>query len=198
MRKIIKTLLLILLTTAVLVGGMLLFLHFYTGHNKELVKVPQIEGMRIDKGIRVLEDGGFEYEITDTVYRDGVELSSIIDQKPEADFEVKEGRKVYLVLNSDIVPDVEMPDLAGKASYNQALRILNNRGLKVGEKIEMPLKEIKDPDSQPVIEQHYAGSDEAIPPGTKIKRNSTIDLVVGIMIERHVGGDIDSTMIDIE
>ncbi|MBO6517006.1 MAG: PASTA domain-containing protein [Bacteroidia bacterium] len=186
MKKLFKTIVLIALTTAALLGGVLLFIHFYTGHGDELVEVPQVEEMRIDKAVRVLEDGGFDYEITDTVYRDGIKLSSIIDQNPEAGFKVKQGRKVYLVLNSNVIPDVDMPDLAGKASYNQALRILENRGLKVAKKIEMPMEEIKDPDSEPVIGQKYAGRDEDIAPGTRIKRNSSVDLVVGIMIDRDL------------
>jgi eukaryotic-like serine/threonine-protein kinase len=183
MKKTIKALLYIGLTTVVLIGGVLLFIHMYTKHSQELVQVPEIEGLRIDKAIRVLEDQGFKYEITDTVYRDGLPLLSIIDQEPEAEFEVKSGRKIYLVLNADQVPDVEVPDLAGKTSFTQAERILKNRGIKVGRKIELQMSEIKDPDSEPVIEQRYAGKDERIPTGTKIKRNSSIDLVVGVMIK---------------
>lgn len=180
------------LILALLVGAALLFIHFYTGHGDPLVKVPQIEGMRIDKAVRALEDGGFDYEITDTVYRDEVPLLAIIDQNPEAGFKVKQGRKVYLVLNSDVIPNVSMPDLAGKASYKQAVRILENRGLSVGNKIERPIDEIKDPNSEPVIEQRYAGKDQVIEPGTSIQRHSKVDLVVGIMRDRDKEeGDMD-------
>lgn len=181
--KLLKTLLFIGLLTVALVGGTLIFIHYFTKHSEPLVKVPSVEELRIDKAIRVLEDGGFTYEISDTVFRDGIKLNSIVDQIPEAGFEVKKGRKVFLVLNASEVPDVEMPDLAGKASFSQALRILENRGLKLGKRIELPMSEIKDPDSEPVIEQRYAGKDQEIPKGTKIKRNSTVDLVVGVMIE---------------
>jgi len=184
--KLLKTLLFIGLLTVALVGGTLVFIHYYTKHNDALVQVPSVEELRIDKAIRVLEDGGFTYEISDTVFRDGVKLNSIVDQIPEAGFEVKKGRKVFLVVNASEVPDVEMPDLAGKASFSQALRILENRGLKLGKRIELQMSEIKDPDSKPVIEQRYAGKDEQIPKGTKIKRNSTVDLVVGVMIEEAV------------
>ncbi len=183
MIKPIKTLVLIALTTALLVGGVLLFIHYYTKHDQPLVQVPAIEGLRMDKAIRILEDGGFTYEITDTVFRDGIPLLSIVDQVPDADFEVKKGRKVYLVLNADKVPDVEVPDLAGKTSFTQAERILKNRGLTVGRKIEIELEEIKDPDSEVVLEQKYSGQDKVIPAGTKIKRNSKVDLVVGVMIK---------------
>ena len=184
--KLLKTLLFIGLLTVALVGGTLVFIHYYTKHSDALVQVPSVEELRIDKAIRVLEDGGFTYEISDTVFRDGVKLNSIVDQIPEAGFEVKKGRKVFLVVNASEVPDVEMPDLAGKASFSQALRILENRGLKLGKRIELQMSEIKDPDSKPVIEQRYAGKDEQIPKGTKIKRNSTVDLVVGVMIEEAV------------
>jgi len=181
MKKTFKTLVLIGLTTLVLVGGVLLFIHIYTKHSQELVKVPEIEGLRIDKAVRVLEQGGFNYEITDTVFRDGIPLLSIIDQIPEAGFEVKSGRKVYLVINAEQVPDVEMPDLAGKTSYTQAERILKNRGIRVGKKIEKPLSGIKDEASEPVLEQRYPNSDKVIAGGTLIKRNSSVDLVVGVM-----------------
>jgi len=184
--KLLKTLLFIGLLTMALVGGTLVFIHYYTKHSDALVQVPSVEELRIDKAIRVLEDGGFTYEISDTVFRDGIKLNSIVDQIPEAGFEVKKGRKVFLVVNASEVPDVEMPDLAGKASFSQALRTLENRGLKLGKRIELQMSEIKDPDSEPVIEQRYAGKDEEIPKGTKIKRNSTVDLVVGVMIEEAV------------
>ncbi|MFT5725755.1 MAG: beta-lactam-binding protein with PASTA domain [Bacteroidia bacterium] len=183
MKKTLKSILFIALTTMVLIGGTLWFIHVYTKHSQELVKVPQIEGLRIDKAIRVLEKGGFRYEITDTVFRDGILLLSIVDQIPDADFEVKSGRKIYLVLNADQVPDVEMPDLAGKTSFTQAERILKNRGVTVGRKIEIQMSEIKDSDSEPVLEQRFAGRNESIPKGTKIKRNSAVDLVVGVMIK---------------
>ncbi len=183
MKKTFRSIIFIALTTLVLVGGVLLFIHTYTKHSQELVKVPEIEGLRIDKAVRVLENGGFNYEITDTVFRDGVPLLSIIDQIPEAGFEVKSGRKVYLVLNAEQIPDVEMPDLAGKTSFTQAERILKNRGIRVGQKIERQLAGIMDAASEPVLEQRYPNSDKQIPSGTKIERNSTIDLVVGVMIK---------------
>ena len=84
---------------------------------------------------------------------------------------IKSGRKVYLVLNAEQIPDVEMPDLAGKTSFTQAERILKNRGIRVGQKIERQLAGIMDAASEPVLEQRYPNSDKQIPSGTKIERN---------------------------
>lgn len=177
-----KTLLFQVITTAVLIIGVFFFLNFFTNHDDELIPVPKLEGVRVDKAIQMLEEADFEYEITDTVYRDGQPLLSIVVQNPVAGFEVKKGRKIYLVLNSDVIPDVEMPDLAGKTSYKQAVRLLENRGLNIGRKIKMPDPHVKDPDSEPVLRQYLAGDTIDIAPGRKIKRHTRIDLVVGSMI----------------
>ncbi len=172
-----------LLVLTILLVGAFVLLDKYTGHGDPHVQTPNVEGERIDKAIRILEEGGFEYEITDTVYRDHQELLSIIDQNPEPDIEVKKGRKIYLVINSDEIPDVEMPDLAGKSSYSQAIRILKNRGLVPGKKITRPHASILDPDSEPVLSQRIAGDTTEILPGTLIQKHSKIDLVVGTMMK---------------
>jgi len=179
----------------VLLVGIFFVINQYTGHGEPNVETPNIEGERIDKALQILEDGGFDYEILDTVYRDHQPLLSVIDQNPEPGFKVKKGRKIYLVINSDEVPEVEMPDLAGKTSYRQALRILENRGLVMGKKITKPHESILDPDSEPVLSQHMAGDTLEIAPGTKIKKHSKIDLVVGEMIDR---GASDSTLINLD
>jgi len=183
LKKFIKNILFMLLTVTALLVIAFLVLNWYTGHGDEHVQIPNVEGERIDKAIRILEEGGFDYEVTDTVYRDHQPLLSIIDQNPEAETEVKKGRKIYLVINADVIPDVEMPALAGKTSYSQAVRILNNRGLVIGEKITRPHASIKDPDSEPVLSQRIAGDTIEIRPGTKIQKHSKIDLVVGTMIK---------------
>lgn len=188
-----KTVLYLAITTAVLLIAAFFFLNFYTGHDDPLIEVPKIEGLRVDKALLVLEEQGFEYMITDTVYRDGLPLLSIVDQDPVPGFEVKKGRKIYLVLNSEEVPDVEMPELANKTSYKQAVRMLENRGLKVGRKIKIPDPHIKDPDSEPVLRQRLAGDSTDIAPGTKIKRNTRIDLVVGSMITEGNEVELETT-----
>ncbi|MFT4521755.1 MAG: beta-lactam-binding protein with PASTA domain [Bacteroidia bacterium] len=186
MKKTFITLGIILATTAVIIGLTLWFIRYYTGHDDALVKVPVIEGLNMEKALRILEDQGYEYEITDTVFREGYPLLAIVDQTPDAESEVKKGRKIYLVLNTNVIPEVEVPDLAGKSSYAIAVRRLENRGLIVGKKIKKPIKEIKDPNSEPVLGMRLAGDSTEMPPKTRVKRGTKIDLVVGSMIETDV------------
>jgi eukaryotic-like serine/threonine-protein kinase len=167
----------------------LLIIHFYTGHGKENVVIPVVEGLRIDKAIDVLEEQGFRYLITDTVYRDGVELMTIIDQIPEANFAVKKGRTIYLVLNTDAIPKVPMPALAGRTSLKEARQILKIKGLELGEIIERRDPSVVDPSSVPVLDQYIGGDTLSIEPGTQIERHSKIDLVIGIMMEDLIEGE---------
>ena len=158
-------------------------LNIFTKHNQEPVEVPNVQELRIDKAIRLLEDRELNYEITDTVYRDGIELNSIVGQNPEAGMKVKKGRKIYLVINSEDLPMVEMPELAGKTSFQLAIKILKSKGLELGEKIEREDKSIMTKDDGPVLEQRLAGESQEIAPGTMIKMHSKIDLVVAVMID---------------
>jgi beta-lactam-binding protein with PASTA domain len=182
MKALFKNLIAMVLLSGALFGGVLLFIHFYTGHGEENAKVPEVMGLKINKAIEVLEKEGFKYTVTDTVYQDGQELLAIVDQNPDAGLEVKQGRRVYLVINAPTVPKVRMPDLAYKTSFDQAVRVLRNTGLKLGKKIKRPHEMVSDPDSEPVLEQRIAGDSTIIKPGTLVKRNSQIDLVVGTMI----------------
>lgn len=186
----------ILLMALVMVGLGIIFyflLSSYTRHNQEPVEIPNVQELRIDKAIRLLEERGLTYAVTDTVYREGIELMSIVSQNPDAGMKVKKGRKIYLVINSEDLPMVEMPDLAGKTSFQLAVKILNSKGLELGEKIERPDPSIQSAENEPVLEQRLSGRSEEIAPGTPVKMHSKIDLVVATMI-----GNEDSTAIEAE
>lgn len=157
-------------------------LRSYTRHDVEHIAIPEIEGMRVDRAIQILEKQGFEYEINDTIYMDDVPLMSVVDQDPDAGFEVKPGRRIYLVINADKVPMVTMPAIAGRESYRSAINVLKASGLRLGNKIEQPSSLVRDKNSEPVLEQRLHGDSTQIRPGTKVRRNSRIDLVVGKMI----------------
>jgi beta-lactam-binding protein with PASTA domain len=155
--------------------------------------VPNVQELRIDKAIRLLEDHGLSYAVTDTVYREGIELMSIVSQNPESGMKVKKGRKIYLVINAEDLPMVEMPDLAGKTSFQLAVKMLKSKGLELGERIERPDPSIQSAENEPVLEQRLSGQSEEIAPGTPVRMHSKIDLVVATM-----PGNEDSTTLEEE
>lgn len=175
---IVKNILLMLL---VLVGiGIVAFfvINIYT-RKGQTEEVPKVTGMSIEKAIELLEDNDLDYTIADSVFDDNAPRHSVMDQSPAAMSLVKKGRKIYLTVNSLDVPEVEMPDIAGKMSFEQAKKTLTGKGLLIGKITEQPDPSITSAADMPVFEQLYRG--EPISPGTKIKRKSKIDLVVGVM-----------------
>jgi len=118
-------LLLIVLATATM-----FFLRVYTKHDGELVKVKDLDGIKSNKAIEVLESMGLEGVVTDTVFKDGAKKLAVVNQNPAAGLNVKRGRKIYLVINTDKVPMVMMPDLAEKTSLPQAQSILKRAHLR--------------------------------------------------------------------
>lgn len=196
LKRLIKHFGLVIASAIGLVLLTMFIIHLYTGHGKENVVIPNIEGLRIDEAIKKLEEQGFTYEITDTVYRDGVELMTIIDQNPEADFAVKRGRTIYLVLNTDQIPKVPMPNLAGRTSLKEAIQMLKIKGLVLGKTIERPDPSVVDPNSKPVLDQRIAGDTISIKPGTQIQKHSKIDLVVGVMLKNFDEESVEGEELD--
>lgn len=171
----------IFLMFLVLIGlGVIAFfvINIYT-RKGQTNEVPKVTGMHIDKAIQILEDSDLNYTIVDSVYDENITRHHVTDQSPLPFSQVKRGRKIYLTVNSLDVPEVEMPDIAGKMSFEQALKTLHGKGLELGKVTEQPDPSISSASDKPVFEQLYRG--EPISPGTKVKRKSRIDLVVGVM-----------------
>lgn len=146
------------------------FLDRLTKHNK-YIKVPSVLGKNVDSAIDFLEANGFDVEVQDSVYIDSLARLSVTRQSPEADFEVKEGRTVYLTINRAIPPLIDMPDLRG-FSYKSAELYLKSLSFKMGDTSYKP-----DIAKNFVLDQLMNGS--PIKPGTKINMGSKIDFVLG-------------------
>lgn len=158
--------------------GILLFLFFIffqslswiTRHDKTLA-VPSVTGKSFEEAKKILEAQGFEVEVQDTVYNDTAALLSVVKQFPNADSKVKMNRTVYLVINRDAAPDIDMPNLLGM-SFRSAVITLQQQKLKLEDTIYQPHV------SRMVLDQQYKG--QPIKAGTKIPMGSGIVLVIGI------------------
>ncbi len=140
-------------------------------HHGESISVPDLRGMDLEQLESFLENKSLNFEVVDSLF-DGSKTGGIVlEQDPAPESKVKEGRTVYLTVNSATPPKVKMPDLIN-VSYRQAEAILQTFGLKVGELIYEP-----DLAKNAVLEQRYKGS--GIKPGVEILKGSAIDLVLG-------------------
>jgi beta-lactam-binding protein with PASTA domain len=148
----------------------LLSLNWITGHGKSAT-VPSVSGKNYEEAIKILKKAGFDAEIQDSIYVDTAKPMTVIKQFPDADEIVKSNRTILLIISRAIPPEMEMPNLVGY-SFRNAEMILKNLDLKIGDTTFKA-----DFAKNAVLEQLYKGA--PIAPGTKIRKGSTISLVLG-------------------
>ena len=159
-----------------LVVGFTYFLDAYTRHGK-VTEVPDITRKSAKEGIRILKDKGFKV-IVDSTYRDSLPPLFVIKQAPAGGEKVKHGRTIYLVVNKESIPLIEMPNLIG-ASVNSALHLLERANLKLGDTLYKP-----DFAAGRILKQLVNDAD--VKPGTMIPFGTKITMIIGGGLGREI------------
>lgn len=158
-------------------------LGWITGHG-EYEKVPTVTGKNIDVARSLLVSKGFKVEVVDSVFDLTQPRLNVLKQSPDPEAVVKHGRTIYLTVNRQVAPTVDMPNLVG-LSIRSAILYLDAMGLKLGDTSFKP-----DIAKNSVLSQWYAGTE--IKPGTKVPIGSSIAFVVGSGI-----GDLEMDVPDL-
>lgn len=169
-----------------LVLGTFRWIKSYTLHG-QYISVPDVTGMYEEEAGRTLAAAGLKYEVSDYKYDKMMVEGGVIEQKPGSGAYVKDGRKVYLTLNSGKEPMKTIPDLADNSSLRAAESRLQAAGFKLAPTVYI------DGDLDWVYEIRYQG--EPIDAGTEIPEGSTLTIVVGNGTPVEVIEDVDSTAI---
>jgi beta-lactam-binding protein with PASTA domain len=151
-------------------------------HHGEKIKVPVLYGLQLEEAVNLLKETGLRYEVQDSLFEEGKAGNSVLGQNPDTGEYVKEGRIIYLSVNSSVVPKVKMPDLRDK-NIKQAIIILESSGLVLGR-----VDTTRDIAEDAVIEQKYKGA--AIAPDTEINQGSVIHLVIGDGMQPDSGPEV--------
>jgi beta-lactam-binding protein with PASTA domain len=166
-----KHLAIALASLVVLVFVLLKFLEIKTNHGEE-IPVPDLSKMQVQIGKEKIEELGLELILLDTVdFRSDMPPYSIVEQDPKAESTVKNGRKIYVKVNAGEYDEVTLPALKGK-TYRQVSANIKSLGLKEG-KITYKPHMAKDE----VLAVTQGG--KTLKGGDKIKKNSTLDFVLG-------------------
>ena len=161
---------------AVVIIGILgyLFMHwltFTTEHGQE-VTVPDLSKLSEQQVEDKLDELNLEYVFLDSVdYRKEYPKHTVVEQDPVAGSKVKEGRKIYIKVNSSGFTMVRIPDLIEK-TYRQAGPTLKSLGLEEGTITYKPYL-----GRDMVLEMRLNG--KKLNPGDKVFKSSKIDLVLG-------------------
>jgi beta-lactam-binding protein with PASTA domain len=159
------------LLIVVLVFVMMKWLNYTTNHGEEIT-VPDLSKLSVEVAEEKLSALDLEYVLLDTTeYQSDFPKFSVVKQDPIAGSKVKEGRKIYIKVNSDAYREVIMPDLI-EQTLRQAEPTLLALGLKLGDKTYKPYL-----GKDMVLEMRYKG--KKLKAGDKIPKASKIDLVLG-------------------
>lgn len=154
----------------VLIYGTQILLAIGTNHG-ETLNVPDFVGMSPKQAEALAQEVGIRVEVVDSVFSK-TGRGNVREQNPKAGAEVKEGRRIQLVINAKTVQKVAVPNLIGY-SARQAVAELNSRGLTLGQFIY-----VSDMATNNVLKQKYKGRD--IASGTMVEAEAPIDLIVGL------------------
>lgn len=164
------------LLIAIVIGTLITVIFFYvvlpfrTNHG-ESITVPDVVGIHYDDLDQYLVQRNLRFEINqDSSYSADFKPLEVLKQFPLPNSKVKEGRKIYLTLNTRTPPMVKMPDLID-GSQKSARLTLKNLDLKIGEISYQPARHFNT-----VLQQKLNGKD--VNPNELIPKGSVIDLVL--------------------
>ncbi len=160
----------LLLGAALFLGFFFLYLPFTTNHG-EAVTVPELRKMNVKDLKDYLGSRDLNYEVSDCTFVANLPPLTVISQEPKPGFKVKEGRKIYVTVVAQTVPQIKMPKLTDM-SYKSAQMLLKSVGLELG-----TLRYVPDLAHGSVLKQLHNGQE--ILPGQDIAKGSRIDLEVG-------------------
>ena len=113
-KSFFKQLLIAFAIVVVLVFLLLQYLSFATDHGNEIT-VPDLRKLTEEQVGEKLDELDLEYVLLDTVdYNKDFPKYSVVKQDPLPGSKVKEGRKIYIKVNSSGFGDVTVPDLVEK------------------------------------------------------------------------------------
>lgn len=153
-----------------LLFGVLKWLDVYTRHG-EAVVVPDVKGMTVGEAEMLLRNHGLVCVVSDSNYVKNKPAGSILELTPSAGQKVKEGRTIYLTINTLDVPLRLVPDVADNSSVRQAQAKILAAGFKLSE------SELISGEKDWVYGVKYKGRQLSM--GDKVPVGATLTLLVG-------------------
>jgi beta-lactam-binding protein with PASTA domain len=122
----IKNLLIAVFIFIVLVFAVLWWLDSYTNHGKKVI-VPDVKGLRVTDAAPLFERQTLQYVVIDSSYVKNKLPGSILETVPPVGTSVKEGRTIYITVNSYIAQMLIVPSVKDM-SQRQASAMLKSVG----------------------------------------------------------------------
>ncbi len=174
---IARNLILAVCAIGIFIGISALTLSILTRHNQQK-PVPDFVGVHISEVRNLAHRAHLELEVTDSIWAAGYPGGTVIEQLPTAGTEVKNGRRVFVIVTSHQQKMVPVPYVTG-FSLRQAKNMIEMAGLEIRDLHYVPNIATNN------ILAELAGRDT-------IRRNSNRRLEVGSGVTLVVGRSADA------
>ena len=166
--------------------GTLHWLDNYTRHGQS-VTVPNVKGLPLRAAENEINKLGLNAIAIDSNYVKGMPAGAVLEQTPESNSKVKEGRTVYLTINTADVPKIAIPDIIDNSSSRQAEARLRAMGFK------LTAPELIEGEKDWVYGVKY--KEHQLMSGDKVPRESVLTLCIGASEDGLPGDSIQGDSI---
>lgn len=142
--------------------------------------VPDFTGLGLKDAQYYAEQRGLKLIINDSLYVPAYPGGMVLEQLPKGGVDVKEGRKIYITINSFAQKKLPMPYVAGR-SLRQAKNMLESAGFGI-EKLEY----VEDIATNYVLAQYLNGVEITEQSNIKIEKGTGVVLRVGVSPDQNV------------
>ena len=160
------------MVSLLLIVGLFYWLNYYTNQDN-YITVPDLSKLSIDIVEKKLGSMDLDYKILDTIaFNPDFPPLSVIEQNPKAGQSVKPQRKIYITINPSDYKTVKITENLYGNTLRQVEPSLKALGFQIGEITE-------EPDMAKNVVLKLLHNDTLVEEGTKLKKRSIIDIVVG-------------------
>lgn len=142
--------------------------------------VPDFTGLGLKDAQYYAEQRGLKLIINDSLYVPAYPGGMVLEQLPKGGVDVKEGRKIYITINSFAQKKLPMPYVAGR-SLRQAKNMLEGAGFGI-EKLEY----VEDIATNYVLAQYLGGVEITAESNIKIEKGTGVVLKVGVSPDQNM------------
>lgn len=141
--------------------------------------VPDFTGLALKDAQYYASERGLKLIINDSLYVPAYPGGMVLEQLPKGGVDVKEGRKIYITINSSTQKKLPMPFVAGR-SLRQAKNMLESAGFGIEN-----LEYVEDIATNYVLAQIFNGEEVTEQSAIKAEKGSGVTLRVGVSPEQN-------------
>ena len=141
--------------------------------------VPDFTGLALKDAQYYASERGLKLIINDSLYVPAYPGGMVLEQLPKGGVDVKEGRKIYITINSFTQKKLPMPFVAGR-SLRQAKNMLESAGFGIEN-----LEYVDDIATNYVLAQIFNGEEVTDQSAIKAEKGSGVTLRVGVSPEQN-------------